>query len=121
MLPLLYLAIDLWEWCYVRHIYPVAVHVVAQENVLADYLSRLQSCSREWALDDAVFHHLCHWWGTPQVDIFASQDNKKCSHYCSQAGVGLLSLGNAFMISLSSGLLYMFPPITLVQKTIVKI
>ena len=120
-LPLLYLAVDLWDRCYVRHIYPVAVHVVSQRNGLVDFLSRLQSCSQEWSLDNRVFRGLCRHWGSPLVNVFASVDNNKCNCYCSWTGIGHHSWGDAFTTGWTTGLLYMFPPIPLIQKTIVKI
>ena len=83
-LQLLYLAVDLWEWCFVRHIYLVAVHVAAKGNAWADHLSRQQSCSHKWTLDSTIFQQLCHRWGTPKLDVFASQDKGKCRSYCSR-------------------------------------
>ena len=38
---LLYLAVDLWEWCYSNHVFPVAVHISTEDNTLTDRLSRL--------------------------------------------------------------------------------
>lgn len=35
-LSLLYLAILLWELCYKRHIFPLAVYIATQDNYLAD-------------------------------------------------------------------------------------
>lgn len=39
-LSLLYLAVHLWEWCYTKHIFPIAVHVTMVDNALAVSLSR---------------------------------------------------------------------------------
>ena len=64
---------------------------------------------------------LCHHWGTTRMDMFTSQLNKKCNLYASRAGYGKDSLGDAFMIPWSSDLLYLFPPLPLVQKTLIRI
>ena len=120
-LSLLYLAIQLWEWCYSRHIYLVAVHVALKENRLAHKLSRLQDCTHEWSLDNYIFLSLCCHWGTLQLDVLTSIDNRKCALYCSRADIGHRLVGDAFMTTWSGGLLYMFLPIPLVQKAIVKV
>ena len=95
--------------------------MAAEGNILADYLSRVQASSHDWTLDDIVFHCLCHRWGTPWMDIFASEINTKCSIYCSWVGIGHHSLRDAFMTSWSQNLLFMFPPIPRIQKMVVKI
>ena len=118
---LLYLSILLWEWCYRHHIYPVAIHVATEDNTVADTLSRLQHQTHEWELNPLVFQDLCRQWGTPVLDVFASPHNAKCSLYASRAGLGLHSLGDAFMIPWNQGLLYMFPPIPLIQRSLIKL
>ena len=114
-LTLLYLAIHLWEWCYDHHIFPVAVHVSTEDNNVADRLSCLNTQTYEWVLDDFVFSRICSWWGMPAINIFATWANSECSRYCSRAGRGMDFLGDAFMVSWDNVLLYLFPPILLIQ------
>ena len=83
---LLLLTVILWEWCYWHHVFPVAIHVATEDNELADKLSRLTWQTHKWELNDSVFRDLCHRWGTPVMDMFATQYNKKCSRYASRAG-----------------------------------
>lgn len=52
------------------------------------------------------------------MDIFASQDNAKCPLFCSRAGSGRGSLGDAFLVPWGPGLLYLFPPLPLLQQAI---
>ena len=104
-LPLLYLAIHLWEWCYNHHIFPVAIHVSTEDNDVADRLSRLTTQTHEWILNDSMFSHICNWWGTPIIDIFATQANSKGSRYCSRARRDTDSLGDAPMVTWDDGLL----------------
>uniref|UniRef100_A0ABM5FXC1 ribonuclease H n=1 Tax=Pogona vitticeps TaxID=103695 RepID=A0ABM5FXC1_9SAUR len=118
---LLYLTIHLWEWCYLHHVFPVAIHISTTANTLADRLSRLPYQTHEWELNPRVFLDLCHLWGYPAVDMFASQRNTKCTAYASRAGIGENSLGDAFMIQWNLGLLYAFPPFPLIQRTLVKL
>ena len=97
-ISLLHLAVILWEWCYKHHVFPIAIHISTEENELADWLSRLPKQSHEWELDTPTFQEICHHWGTPEIDVFATSVNRKCKRYCSRAGRGHASLGDAFMI-----------------------
>ncbi|XP_078243361.1 uncharacterized protein LOC144587247 [Pogona vitticeps] len=117
---LLFLSIHLWEWCYQEQIYPVAIHIATTDNIVADELSRRPTQNHEWELDSEIFQELCHRWGTPTIDMFAKHSNKKCLRYASRAGRGPGSLGDAFMIPWHKGLLYLFPPIPLVQRSVVR-
>ncbi|XP_078241180.1 uncharacterized protein LOC140704859 [Pogona vitticeps] len=119
-LSLLYLAVHLWEWCCHHHIYPVAIHISTSENQLADELSRWKGQSHEWELDN-VFQMLCSRWDRPAIDVFTSHRNKKCKRYASQAGRGPGFLGDAFMMPWHHHLLYLFPPIPLIQRSLVRI
>ena len=105
-LSLLYLIVQLWEWCYDHHIYLIAVHISTEDNGLADYLSGLHTCSHEWFLDADMFYLLC--WGIPQMNVFPSPTNAKCPHYCSRARLSPQSVGDAFMVTCNPSLLYLF-------------
>ena len=120
-MSLLYLSIHLWEWCYICHIYSVAIHISTSDNQLADDLSRRMGQTHEWELDNNVFQMLCRRWGQLSIDVFASYKNKKCKRYASRAGRGPGSLGDAFMIPWQDHLLYLFPPIPLIQRSLIKL
>ena len=77
--------------------------------------------THKWTLDDHVFKIICHRWGHPSINLFASEHNTKCQRYCSQTGIDPNSLGDAFMIDWTGELLYLFPPIPLIQRSIVRI
>ena len=119
--PLLYLAVQLWEWCLENHIFPSAIHISTHENVWTDCLSRTTATMRKWTLDQAVFLHICRRWGHLTVDAFATQFNTKCPVYFSRAGVGVKSQGDALMVPWTKHLFYMFPPFPLLLQIIVKI
>ena len=95
--------------------------MATEDNELADELSRLTRQTHEWELNDSIFKDLCHWWGTPVMDVFATQYNKMCSLYASRARRDRDSVGDAFMVRWNLGLLYLFPPFPLVQRTLVKL
>lgn len=58
--------------------------------------------------------------GSLHRDLFVTV-NAKCSKFCSQAGLGAWSLGDAFLIKWNALLLYAFPPIPLISRVIHKI
>lgn len=86
-----------------------------------DCLSRLTFQKHKWSLDDDTFLRLCSRWGTPHIDVFASATNKKCALFCSCTGDGLGSIRDAFLMTWSPDLLYLFPLFPLLLHTIVKL
>ena len=88
-----------------------AKHISAAKNTLADLLSRPKLLvATEWSIHPKITQSLFLLWGTPQIDLFASQWNHKLPCYCS-----LLPDPNAYHIdSLSFGwdriVGYAFPP-----------
>lgn len=115
-LSLLYLAVHHWEWCYDRHIFPVAIHVATEDNSLVGSLSRWDHLNHEWSLHPAVFRTLCQKWGNPTIDVFASPHKTKCQMFCMRAGKGQDSLGDAFTIKWMEEFLYLFLPVPLLFK-----
>ncbi|KAJ7311127.1 hypothetical protein JRQ81_006730 [Phrynocephalus forsythii] len=74
-LSLLHLTVQIWKGCYTQHVFLRAVHVASCHNDLAD--SSLSRHSQEWSLHQELFVELCHSWGMPAVDVFASRKNAK--------------------------------------------
>ncbi|KAF7245960.1 Enzymatic polyprotein [Varanus komodoensis] len=110
------LSMDIWDWCIPRNITLVAVHLAGTENVEADTLSRQMSTTHEWELDKQLCEELFRLWGYPDVDLFATQQNSLCALYCSRAGVGPGSMGDALMVPWSNMTFYAFPPIPLLTR-----
>lgn len=54
-----------------------AQYLPGKENIWADALSRRQSRSVEWSLNQLTFNLLCDAHGCPQVDLFAHHDNHR--------------------------------------------
>ena len=69
---LLYLVVDLWEWCLQYHSCLTALYIAGQDNNLADSLSCRDAQAHECKLDQSVFRQLCWKWGTPTLVLFAS-------------------------------------------------
>ncbi|KAJ1080239.1 hypothetical protein NDU88_000458 [Pleurodeles waltl] len=118
-LQLSQLAQDIWTWAIKHNISLKAEHVPGQTNVLADTLSRTVIPYHEWELDQKLLNRLFLLWGKPNLDLFATLENKKCQYYASwlpQKG----SWGNAFLMRWSGVYAYAFPPIPLIPRDINK-
>ena len=113
--------VQIWEWCLERHIFPMVVYIATHDNTITDEFSRLQTKMNEWSLDLTVYHNLCNLWGSPNIDMFANHNNTKCNTFYSRARIGRGSQGDALMAIWSTSLIYKFPPIPLLLRTISKI
>ncbi|XP_044288290.1 uncharacterized protein LOC123024533 isoform X1 [Varanus komodoensis] len=104
------LSMQIWEWCIPRDITLIAVHLAGTDNVEADLLSRHMSKLHEWELDRQTCNRLFQRWSLPDIDLFATQQNRVCETFCSRAGIGQGSSGDAFMIPWNDKTSYAFPP-----------
>lgn len=118
---LLNMSLAFWEWCISLRIFPIAIHIRGQDNSIADCLSRQGDAMHEWELHPQVYNLLCRKWGYPAIDLFATEGNRKCPKYCSRAGMGRRSLGDSFLHTWSGPLLYLFPPLPLLTRVLVKL
>lgn len=55
------------------------------------------------------------------MDLFATEQNKKCQQFCSLSRHSPGFLSDAFLLSWTDHLLYAFPPILPVQRVLLKI
>ena len=69
---LLYLAVNLWEWCLQHHICLTVLYIAGQDHNLADSLGHTDAQAHKWEVDQSVFRQLCRKWGTLTLDLFAS-------------------------------------------------
>ena len=54
------------------------VHIPGKMNIIADLLScKDQTLSTEWLLNPKVTRHMFCLWGSPQVELFATQGKTK--------------------------------------------
>ena len=86
-----------------------------------DHLSHLTVSNHKWTLNDSIFTHIFHDWGELLIDVFATANNTKCSQYCSCARIGSDSIRDTFMIDWGNHLLHLFPPVPLIQRTVIRI
>lgn len=91
------------------------------QNNLADALSPTQAQTHEWELDHPIFLSLTDRWGTPTMDLFASQTNTNTLVFCSRGGCAPSSLTDTFTIRWNRGLVYLFPPLPLLYHVVAKL
>lgn len=112
------LALQLWDFCLENEILPIATHVSGVDNSLADALSRDPSVCHEWELNNIYLKPLFDQWGYPTLDAFASAINMKCDNFCSRGGHDPNSVGDGLLAQWQGHLVYAFPPLPLISKTL---
>ena len=88
---------------------------------MADALSRDYNRNVEWSLDPDVFVSLCHVFGHPDIDLFASRLNNKLPLYYSWKPDPGASGVNALSISWGNVFGYAFPPFNLINRVLSKL
>ena len=115
------LALDFWDWCDCFRITPVAVHLQGVKNVLADALSRGKFCPTEWSLHRPTTMSLFRLWGTPMVDLFATNKNAKLPVFYSLHRDPAASAINALTTNWDALIGYAYPPIALLPRVLRKL
>lgn len=91
-LTLLYLTVHLWEWCYANHIYPCSHFHSGKSSRRPpeqDTVSQSRVALELWNIPIPT---VCHKWGTPILDIFATPENAKYTQFCTRAGICVSSM-----------------------------
>lgn len=114
------LASRLWNWCIDRNIYISAVHIPGVLNT-ADYYSRNFSDSVEWMLKQDIFIRLCSHFVKPDIDLFASINNRQLHRYVSWCPESEAVAADAFSIDWGGYRPYIFAPFNLIGKVLNKI
>jgi len=114
-------ACTLYEWAIPRSLKLRAIHRPGVNNELADYLSRNRPDPTEWHLSPLIAQRLFQAWGRPQVDLFASHRNKQLPLWFCRTGHPLAAASNALSQSWTGLYIYAFPPIPLLERTLIKI
>ncbi|XP_074115774.1 uncharacterized protein LOC141538290 [Cotesia typhae] len=110
------LACELWNWCEVRRLWVYASYIPSEENVEADYSSRIDNSDTEWELANYAFEMITKKFGNLEIDLFASRINTKCTIYCSWKRDPEAFAFDAFTICWSNWMFYAFPPFSVITK-----
>ena len=112
---------EIWQWCERRRIIVFASYINTKDNYEADQLSRMKFQDTEWELNEDAFSQITHYFGYPEIDLFASRSNAKCPRYITWKNDPDAYAVDAFTISWKNKLFYAFPPFSLITKTMQKI
>ena len=97
-----------------------AVHLPGSLNSAADLLSRGRPHPSEWRLHPAAVHLIWARFGKARVDLFASKESAYCPLWFSLCGneapLGVDALAHVW----PQGLLYAFPPTSLIPAVLEK-
>lgn len=115
------LARKFWDFCESKRIIVFASYIKSKDNTIADTESRATDSESEWELHQRYFNRLSEIFGTPEMDLFASVDNKKCEIYASWRLDPFSYRVDAFTFSWKSINFYAFPPFSLVLRCLKKI
>lgn len=74
---------QLLSWCEQNQITLFASYIPSKENTEADRGSREKSVGSEYELHKQIFNKIIRVFGKPEIDLFATNLNKKCSRYIS--------------------------------------
>lgn len=113
---------QIWSWCYDRNIILTAQYIPGKENFSADMMSRNFHDTTEWKLKSEIYLRLCkHFNYEPTIDLFASRLNNQMVPFVSWSFDPQALYTNAFSLSWSNFIPYIFPPFNLITRIIHKI
>ena len=112
---------DIWLCCEKHNIWISAAFIPGKENKAADKKSREFDDATEWQLSTNVFYEICQNFGFPDIDLFASRNNKQIDKYVSWKPEPDAYAVDAFSIQWSNDFMYIFPPFSIVGKVMRKI
>lgn len=112
---------EIWQWCERRRLFVFASYINTKDNFEADQLSRQKFKDTEWELADYAFREIVDSLGQPEVDLFASRNNAKCSRFVSWKNEPGAWNIDSFTIPWSDLNFYAFPPFSIILKMLQKI
>lgn len=115
------IARKIWQWCERRGLWITASDIASKENVEADQGSRTINIDTEWELAPWAFQTIVREFGVPEIDLFASRNNKKCKKFCSWHRDLEAFCVDAFTMEWTEYNFYVFPPFALVLRVLRKI
>lgn len=108
-------------WCYERNLNITATYIRSKDNHIADRISRGTLYNSEWCLTSKYFDRIVTTFGMPEIDLFASELNSKCTKFYSlfpeRGSVGV----DAFTCVWDGNVAYAFPPFSLLPRVLQKI
>ncbi|XP_073446125.1 uncharacterized protein [Dendrobates tinctorius] len=98
-----------------------ALHIRGRDNSEADFLSRHTLRQGEWCLSQQIFTRIVSLWGLPEIDLFATRENRQLRRFASLKIADNPEILDALQVPWRFKLAYAFPPIILLPQVIRKI
>ena len=98
-----------------------SAHIAGSENLTADNLSKDRNIDKEWKLNTDIFHQISYNFGVPCIDLFASRMNKQVARFVSYYPDSQAVAIDAFTISWSFNLCYIFTPFNIMGQVLKKL
>ena len=111
----------IWQWCESKNLYIFASHINTKENTEPDTESRKLPPETEWELSKSAFQKIVQTLGEPEIDLFASDINKKCKSFISWKQDPDAEAVDAFTISWKNLCFYAFHPFSVILRVLNKI
>ena len=118
------LAREIWLWCEGKNLWLSVYHIPGKLNKTADGLSRMTgklSDDMEWPLNSGVFKIIERKMGKCYIDLFASSNNFKLPKYVSFLPDPKAIAVNAFSLTWTNELNYIFSPFSMIGPVLKKI
>ena len=116
------LTVELFLWLESQDIVVRARHIPGCLNVIADHLSRPnQPIQTEWSLHPEIVKRIFRFWGTPEVDMFATLSNSHLPRFMSPVPEPRALAVDALSQDWQGRSMYMFPPFLLLSKVVQKL
>lgn len=112
---------EIWQWCEARNLWIFATYIESKNNIEADSESRSRYIETEYSLNNNAFQKIISLIGIPEIDLFATQINTKCTRYISWKRDPHSIAIDAFTIDWKNINFYAFPPFSLVARVLNKI
>ena len=115
------IAREIWFWCLDRQIHLSVAHVPGVDNNEADEESRKINDDTEWSLSQNVFNAIRSIHPEMSIDLFASRTNHKIARYVSRRPDPDAYAIDAFTMTWTNEMFYMFPPFSLIGRILQKV
>lgn len=111
----------IWRWCEKRSIWLTSAFIPGIENTEADTASRKFNDNTEWMLNPDIFTSIANKFGWPKIDLFATLENRQIKNFVSWKPDPMAMAIDAFSIKWTGYFFYMFPPFSIIGRTLSKI
>ena len=113
---------SLWTLCQELDIHPTASYLAGKDNVVADAISRGRFNNGNWSLNQHWLDLLFQIYGRPNIDLFASCENRRLPTFCTRGFHPQAWKMDTFSFEWDSLVaVYAFPPWCLLQRVLSKL